>query len=76
MALCRGLIGSTFCILIDFILNLIPMAELVMLVLLVKPRPDFRGTLYCWALFFDVLLTVHLSIILVINQLDAQNLLL
>jgi len=27
-------------------------------------------------LFFDVLLTVHLSIILAINQLDAQNLLL
>jgi len=26
--------------------------------------------------FFDVLLTVHLSIILVINQLNAQNLLL
>jgi len=25
---------------------------------------------------FDVLLTVHLSIILVINQLDAQNLIL
>ena len=28
------------------------------------------------ALFFDVLLTVHLSIILAINQLNAQNLLL
>ena len=27
-------------------------------------------------LFFDVLLTVHLSIILVINQLNAQNLVL
>jgi len=26
--------------------------------------------------FFDVMLTVHLSIILVINQLDAQNLVL
>ena len=26
--------------------------------------------------FFNVLLTVHLSIILVINQLDAQNLVL
>jgi len=26
--------------------------------------------------FFDVLLTVHLSIILVINQLDTQNLVL
>jgi len=26
--------------------------------------------------FFDVLLTVHLSIILIINQLDAQNLVL
>jgi len=26
--------------------------------------------------YFDVLLTVHLSIILVINQLDAQNLVL
>ena len=31
----------------------------------------------CWFFFcFDVLLTVHLSIILVINQLDAQNLVL
>jgi len=29
-----------------------------------------------WNPDFDVLLTVHLSIILVINQLDAQNLLL
>ena len=28
------------------------------------------------SLYFDVLLTVHLSIILVINQLDAQNLVL
>ena len=36
--------------------------------------------MYLLALFcitnFDVLLTVHLSIILVINQLDAQNLVL
>ena len=30
-------------------------------------------TTKCYQTFFDVLLTVHLSIILVINQLDAQN---
>ena len=33
-------------------------------------------TMHCTAIFFDILLTVHLSITLVINQLDAQNLVL
>jgi len=41
----------------------------IQLVALVKP-PILRGT------NFDVLLTVHLSIILVINQLNAQILVL
>jgi len=36
----------------------------------VHQQPTVQST------FFDVLLTVHLSIILVINHLDAQNLVL
>jgi len=34
--------------------------------------PEFGGNLWTAVLNFDVLLTVHLSIILVINQLNAQ----
>jgi len=37
---------------------------------------DLSETLVIWSVSFDVLVTVHLSIILAINQLNAQNLLL
>jgi len=45
----------------------------VCLVLVVVGLPQDRNK---WGALFDVLLTVHLSIILVINQLDAQILVL
>ena len=41
-------------------------------------RVSMTGSGFIWTVLknFDVLLTVHLTIILVINQLDAQNLVL
>jgi len=54
------------------------MAIILYLYFLAKSDKNMKSICngYQDSLFFDVLLTVHLSIILAINQLNAQNLLL
>jgi len=41
-----------------------------------NPHTDFSAVHVLFTSDFDIFLTVHLSIILVINQLNAQNLVL
>ena len=50
--------------------------ETYLLITVVLNFSSFQFSFTSFLMFFYVLLTVHLSIILVINQLDAQNLVL
>ena len=63
------------CFFILFMVCLLAVSETeILLCWVIEWRDD--GERIIFGQFFDVLLTVHLSIILAINQLNAQNLLL